>query len=66
MTDRGDISDSFGISTRLLVAKHDLIHKAKGRMWREAGKVDKKFARADLSNLGAIRVIVLFANTAGE
>jgi len=24
-----------------LVAKHDLIHKAKGQMWREAGKGDK-------------------------
>jgi 3-methyladenine DNA glycosylase AlkD len=33
--DRGDISDTFAIATRLLVDKHDLIHKAAG--WHVAG-----------------------------
>lgn len=38
---KGDLDDTFALSERLLMHKHDLMQKAVGWMLREAGKRDK-------------------------
>jgi len=52
---RGDLKDTFGIATRLLADKHDLIHKATGWMLREAGKQSRaeliRFLKRNYSRL---------------
>jgi 3-methyladenine DNA glycosylase AlkD len=39
---QGDVNDTFEIAEILLGDDHDLIHKATGGWWREAGKKDRQ------------------------
>lgn len=49
-----DLTDIYALAERLLLHKHDLMHKAIGWMLREAGKRDKKKLTAFLDKYGCV------------